>query len=84
MVGLLQQADKLVGAESVAAEALGSLGTNYSGSKGHLGQLTELASRRTMAAMTLEDGLVQAKSRLETFRLALHAVLQGVGFIVIL
>jgi len=79
LVRLLKEAAKLVRAEQVAAEALGALGTHYAapGLSPRLAQLTELASRRTMASMQLDDGLVQARSRLETFKLALHAVLQA-------
>ena len=68
LVQLLKEASKLVRAEQVAAEALGALGTHYSTTSSRLASLTEIASTRTMASMQLEDGLVQAKSRLETFK----------------
>ena len=68
LVQLLKDASKLVRAEQVAAEALGALGTHYSTTSPRLASLTEIASTRTMASMQLEDGLVQAKSRLETFK----------------
>ena len=75
LVKLLHEAEKLIKAEQVAADALGIIGTYYQ--QDQLKNLTEVASIRTMAAMQLEDGLYQAKSRLETFQLALHAVHQA-------
>ena len=62
-------------AEQMSADALGKLGTFYHETE--LKALTEVASQRTMAVMQLDDGLVLAKSRLETFQLALHAVNQA-------
>jgi len=75
LIKLLNEAEKLIKAEQMSADALGKLGTFYHETE--LKALTEVASQRTMAVMQLDDGLVLAKSRLETFQLALHAVNQA-------
>ena len=75
LVQLLHEAEKLIKADQLAAGALGKIGTHYA--EDELRNLTEVASVRTMSAKQLEDGLIQAKSRLETFQLALHAVSQA-------
>ena len=72
---LLKTLKSSLKAEQMSADALGKLGTFYHETE--LKALTEVASQRTMAVMQLDDGLVLAKSRLETFQLALHAVNQA-------